>query len=75
MAAKKQTEKPAEAGTPSSDAKIESPVRGYASYRAAHGLLIHPYTHAGFQRYEATPHALDSWVQAQLDAGKLIRAD
>lgn len=35
------------------------------------GEMVHPFTHAKFDTY-GVEHALDSFVQSQLDAGKLV---
>jgi hypothetical protein len=53
--------------TPS--AKPTTPVS--KKFSAVYGLIIHPFTQARFDIGSNTLAEVDSWVQCQLDAGKL----
>jgi hypothetical protein len=46
-----------------------------AHLKAVYGYMVHPFTNETFNIDRVTAAMLDSWVQAQIDAGKLTHVN
>ncbi len=73
-AAAEQAAAEAAAAAAAAAAALPTKTISVLSLRAAHGLLIHPYTkpEVRFEQGQVTEHVRDTWVEAQIEGGKLV---
>lgn len=72
MSEQTKDEKPAEKTDKAAAAPAAAPKPNVKRLRGVHGRIEHPYTHVWFDTDgDGKKHDVDSWVQAQLDGGKL----